>query len=49
MTKSKSLPSLIAVIDIGTHKTVGLVGQVIDGKARPLYIYSERQEKASSA
>jgi cell division ATPase FtsA len=34
MTKSKSLPSLIAVIDIGTHKTVGLVGQVIDGKAR---------------
>ena len=23
--------------------------EVIDGKARPLYIYSERQEKASSA
>ncbi|MEY4033298.1 MAG: hypothetical protein RL492_492 [Verrucomicrobiota bacterium] len=42
MTKSKPLPSLIAVIDIGTHKTVGLVGQVIDGKARMLS-FSERR------
>jgi hypothetical protein len=32
----KPLPSLIAVIDIGTHKTASLLGQVIDGKARML-------------
>ena len=44
MTKSKSLPSLIAVIDIGTHKTVGLVGQVIDGKARMLSFSERRTE-----
>ena len=37
-----SLPSLIAVIDVGTHKTVALVGQLIDGKARMLS-YSERR------
>ena len=30
------LPSLIAVIDIGTHKTASLLGQVIDGHARML-------------
>jgi cell division protein FtsA len=42
MTKPKPLPSLIAVIDIGTHKTVGLLGQVIDGKARMLS-FSERR------
>jgi len=42
MTKKKPLPSLIAVIDIGTHKTVGLVGQLIDGKARMLS-FSERR------
>ena len=33
---SKPLPALIAVIDIGTHKTASLLGQVIDGKARML-------------
>ena len=44
MTKSKSLPSLIAVIDIGTHKTVGLVGQVIDGRARMLSFSERRTE-----
>ena len=38
----KPLPSLIAVIDIGTHKTVSLLGQVIDGKARMLS-FSERR------
>lgn len=38
----KPLPSLIAVIDIGTHKTASLLGQVIDGKARMLS-YSERR------
>ena len=35
-TPPPSLPSLIAVIDVGTHKTVALVGQLIDGKARML-------------
>ena len=40
--KNKPLPSLIAVIDIGTHKTVALVGQLIDGKARMLS-FSERR------
>ena len=44
MTKSKPLPSLIAVIDIGTHKTVGLVGQIIDGKARMLSFSERRTE-----
>ncbi|MCX6921070.1 MAG: hypothetical protein NTX20_07080 [Verrucomicrobia bacterium] len=38
----KLLPSLIAVIDIGTHKTVSLVGQMINGKARMLG-FSERR------
>ncbi len=38
----KPLPSLIAVIDIGTHKTVSLLGQIIDGKARMLS-FSERR------
>ncbi len=38
----KPLPSLITVIDIGTQKTVALVGQVIDGKARMLG-FSERR------
>ncbi len=38
----KPLPSLIAVIDIGTHKTASLLGQVIDGKARMLS-FSERR------
>lgn len=37
-----TLPSLITVIDIGTHKTVALVGQVIGGKAR-LLGFSERR------
>ncbi len=37
----KTLPSLITVIDIGTQKTVALVGQVIEGKARILG-FSER-------
>lgn len=41
MTK-KPLPSLLAVIDIGTHKTVALLGQIIDGKARMLS-FSERR------
>ena len=40
--KNKPLPALIAVIDVGTHKTVALVGQLIDGKARMLS-YSERR------
>jgi len=40
--QNQTLPSLIAVIDVGTHKTVGLVGQLIDGKARMLS-YSERR------
>ena len=39
---SKPLPALIAVIDIGTHKTASLLGQVIDGKARMLS-FSERR------
>ena len=38
----KPLPSLIAVIDIGTHKTASLLGQIIDGKARMLS-FSERR------
>ncbi|MEY2750650.1 MAG: hypothetical protein RLZZ550_621 [Verrucomicrobiota bacterium] len=40
--KHQPLPALIAVIDVGTHKTVALVGQLIDGKARMLS-YSERR------
>jgi len=39
---SKPLPSLIAVIDVGTHKTASLLGQIIDGKARMLS-FSERR------
>jgi cell division protein FtsA len=39
---TKPLPSLIAVIDIGTHKTASLLGQIIDGKARMLS-FSERR------
>ncbi len=42
MTKTKPLPALLAVIDIGTHKTVALLGQIIDGKARMLS-FSERR------
>lgn len=38
----KPLPSLLAVIDIGTHKTVSLVGQMINGRARMLG-FSERR------
>ena len=40
--KNKPLPAMITVIDIGTHKTVALVGQVISGKARMLG-FSERR------
>ena len=40
----KPLPSLIAVIDIGTHKTASLLGQVIDGKARMLSFSERRTE-----
>ncbi len=35
------LPNIIAVIDIGTHKTASLVGQMIQGKVRMLG-FSER-------
>ena len=38
----KQPPSLIAVIDIGTHKTASLLGQLIDGQARMLS-FSERR------
>lgn len=38
----KPLPSLLAVIDIGTHKTVSLVGQMINGRSRMLG-FSERR------
>lgn len=40
----KTLPSLIAVIDVGTAKTVSLVGQMIAGQARMLS-FSERPTK----
>ena len=38
----KPLPSLLAVIDIGTHKTASLLGQLVDGQARMLS-FSERR------
>jgi len=41
---SKPLPSLIAVIDIGTHKTASLLGQIIDGQARMLSFSERRTE-----
>jgi len=40
----KPLPSLIAVIDIGTHKTASLLGQIIDGQARMLSFSERRTE-----
>jgi len=40
----KQLPSLIAVIDIGTHKTASLLGQLIDGQARMLSFSERRTE-----
>ncbi|MFN5805964.1 MAG: hypothetical protein ACK467_10105, partial [Opitutia bacterium] len=40
----KPLPSLIAVIDIGTSKTASLVGQMIGGQARMLSFSERRTE-----
>ena len=37
----KPLPSIITVIDIGTHKTTSLAGQVVNGQARMIG-FSER-------